>query len=53
MFTSIVFVPGEKLEDLVDFCYKLERLRLGDEVFLLNGAQLATMLGNRPAMCRC
>ena len=43
-----LFVPGEKLEDLVDFCYKLERLRLGDEVFLLNGAQLATMLGPQP-----
>ncbi len=43
-----VFVPGEKLEDLIDFCYKLERFRLGDEIFLLNGAQLATMLGPQP-----
>jgi hypothetical protein len=42
-----VFVPGEKLEDLVDFCYKLERIRLGDEVMVVNAAQLATMLSKR------
>jgi FAD/FMN-containing dehydrogenase len=42
-----VFVPGEKLEDLVDFCYQLERIRLGDEVILVNAAQLEMMLGGR------
>ena len=42
-----VFVPGEKLEDLVDFCYQLERIRLGDEVILVNAAQLSMMLGGR------
>jgi FAD/FMN-containing dehydrogenase len=44
-----VFVPGEKLEDLIDFCYKLNRIRLGDEVLLVNTAQLAAMLGKQSA----
>lgn len=43
-----MFVPGEKLEDLIEFCYKLERLRLGDEVMVLNSAQLASALGPQP-----
>ena len=42
-----VFVPAEKLGDLVDFCYKLERMRLGDEVLIVNAAQLSMMLGKR------
>ncbi len=42
------YVPGGKLEDLAEFCYKLERLRLGDEVLLLNRAQLSRLLGARP-----
>jgi len=42
-----VFVPGEKLEDVVDFCYRLERIRLGDEVMIVNAAQFATMLGQQ------
>lgn len=39
-----VLVPAEKMEDLVDFCYKLERIRLGDEVMVVNAAQLASMV---------
>jgi len=39
-----VFVPGERLEDLTEFCHKLERIRLGDEVLVVNAAQLATIL---------
>ena len=42
---KFVFIPGEKLEDLVDFCYKVNRIRLGDEVMVVNAAQLAMMLG--------
>lgn len=38
------FVPGERLDDLIDFCYKLERIRLGDEVMLLNSTQLANLI---------
>ena len=43
-----LFAPAEKLEDLIDFCYKLERLRIGDEVLVLNRAQLAALLGPQP-----
>ena len=39
-----VFVTGRRLAELVDFCYKIERIRLGDEVLCVNAAQLATML---------
>ena len=42
-----VFVPGEKIEDLIDFLYKLNRIRLGDEVLLINAAQLAAILGKQ------
>jgi hypothetical protein len=37
------FVPGNKLEDLIDFSYKLLRLRVGDEVMILNRARMATL----------
>jgi hypothetical protein len=39
------FVVGERLEDLIDFCYKLEKMRLGDEVMVLNSAQMSRALG--------
>jgi hypothetical protein len=39
------FVPGERLEDLVDFCLRAERLRLGDELLVVNSTQLALALG--------
>ena len=38
-------VPAQQIDDLIDFCYKVERIRLGDEVFVVNASQLATMLG--------
>jgi FAD/FMN-containing dehydrogenase len=41
----VFFMGAEKLESLTDFSYRLQRLRLGDEVLLLNHAQLARMLG--------
>jgi len=41
-------VPGETLEELIDFCYKLEQIRLGDEVMILNAAQLASMARKQP-----
>ena len=44
---KFVLVPAEKIEDLVAFCYKLERIRLGDEVMVVNGAQLASMVGKQ------
>jgi len=39
------FVPGERLEDLIDFCLRAERLRLGDELLVLNSTQLALAIG--------
>jgi len=39
------FVPGERLEDLVDFCLRAERLRLGDELLILNSTELALACG--------
>jgi hypothetical protein len=39
------FVPGERLEDLVDFCLRAERLRLGDELLVLNVTELALITG--------
>jgi FAD/FMN-containing dehydrogenase len=41
-----MFVPGEKLEDLVEFSYQAERIRIGDEMMTVNAAQLATMIGS-------
>jgi FAD/FMN-containing dehydrogenase len=35
------FVPGERLEDLIDFCYRAEKTRLGDELLVMNGSHLA------------
>lgn len=42
-----VFLPSESIEHLIDLCYKLERIRLGDEVMIVNAAQLATMIGSQ------
>ena len=41
-----VFVAAEKLEQLVDFCYQAERIRIGDELMCVNAAQLASMIGS-------
>ena len=45
---KLYFVPGTKLVDLVDFTYKLVKYRYGDELFIVNGANLAYMLGVTP-----
>jgi FAD/FMN-containing dehydrogenase len=42
---KLYFVPADKLEDIMDFSYRLQRLRLGDEVILANNTLLAAMLG--------
>jgi len=39
------FVPGRKLDELIDLCYQLSRTRLGDELLIVNAAQLALILG--------
>jgi len=40
------FVPAQQIGDLIEFCYKLERTRLGDEVALLNAAQFGRLVAN-------
>jgi FAD/FMN-containing dehydrogenase len=37
-------IPGKKLEDLIDFSYHVLRLRFGDEFFIMNNAQLASLI---------
>ena len=39
-----LFVSAPKLDDLVDLSYRLTRLRLGDELLIVNAAYLATLL---------
>ena len=41
-------VSAASIEDLVEFCRKVERLRLGDEALLLNNVRLGAAM-NRPA----
>ncbi len=43
---KLFFISANKFEDLMDFSYRLQRLRLGDELLLANNKLLATMLGN-------
>jgi len=38
-------VPSENIEPLIDLCYKLLRIRLGDHLFIVNGLNLACLLG--------
>lgn len=42
---KVFFIATEKLENLIEFSQRLQRLRLGDEVLLLNNSQLANILG--------
>jgi len=46
---SVVSAP--RLEDLVPFLYELNRVRLGDEVFVLSGTFLARLLVASGASC--
>jgi hypothetical protein len=41
-------VPCKELGGLVDFVYKLTKVRLGDEVFVLNRTRLAELVEPRP-----
>lgn len=37
-----VFVSGRTIEELVEFCYKLERIRLSEEIVVVNSTVLDT-----------
>ncbi len=39
-----LFAAAAELDDLVDFTYRIDRLRLGDEVMIVNDAYLARLL---------
>jgi FAD/FMN-containing dehydrogenase len=42
---KLFFVPAKKLDDLIDFTYRLLRFRYADELFLVNNQNLAYILG--------
>ncbi|OGO20296.1 MAG: hypothetical protein A2Z15_09495 [Chloroflexi bacterium RBG_16_50_11] len=43
---KLYFVSSEKLENLIDFVYRLLRFRFGDELFILNNFTLSSILGS-------
>jgi FAD/FMN-containing dehydrogenase len=43
-YRKLFLVPAGRLEDLIDFTYRLLRFRFGDELFILNDACLAYIL---------
>jgi FAD/FMN-containing dehydrogenase len=47
-FRKLFLVPAEKLDDVIDFTYKLQKFRFGDELFILNSTCLAYILSNGP-----
>jgi len=46
---KMYFVPAGKVEDLVDFVYRVIRLRLGNEMLVLNRSALATLVADDAA----
>ena len=47
-YRKLFLVPAERLEDVIDFTYKLLKFRFGDELFILNNGCLAYILSNEP-----
>jgi FAD/FMN-containing dehydrogenase len=43
---KLFFVPSQRLDNLIDFLCRVLRFRFGDELLLLNGSNLASILGN-------
>jgi FAD/FMN-containing dehydrogenase len=46
---KLFFIPSGKLEDLIDFTYRLLKFRFGDELFIVNKACLASILASHAA----
>jgi hypothetical protein len=42
---KLFLVPAKKLDDLLDFTYKILKNRYADELFLMNNNQMANLLG--------
>jgi FAD/FMN-containing dehydrogenase len=49
---KLYFVTSAKLDDLLNFVYKLLRFRFGDELLILNNFHLAAVIGGKPAAVR-
>ncbi len=49
---KLFFVTSRKLDELLDFVYKLLRFRFGDELLILNNVSLAAILGGKPDAVR-
>ncbi len=49
---KLYFVPAKRADDLLDFVYRILRFRYADELFILNNASLASVLGGKPARVR-
>ena len=43
---KLFFVPSRRLDDLIDFTYRILRFRFGDELLILNNSNLASILGD-------
>lgn len=46
---KLYFIPAEKLEDLIDFTYKLLKFRFGEELFIVNNTSLANIVASQIA----
>ena len=46
---KLLFVTAATLDDLVDLTYRLVRIRVADEMFIVNGAYLAALVGTDAA----
>jgi FAD/FMN-containing dehydrogenase len=44
---KLFFVSTKKLDDLLDFVYKVMRIRFGDELLIMNNFQLSMVLGGK------
>jgi hypothetical protein len=49
---KLFFVTSPRLEDLLDFVYKMLRFRFGDELLIMNNFTLAAVLGGKPDAIR-
>jgi FAD/FMN-containing dehydrogenase len=49
---KLFFVASRKQEDLINLTYKLVNIRFGDEIFIINGANLAAIMGENPAQIK-
>ena len=46
---KLLFVTAPRLDDLVDLTYRLVRIRVADEIFVVNAAYLAALVGTGAA----